>query len=346
MNTIIDKPFAPEVEEFLSDLHARAAERAEAMRRLRQKGIPVFAGGTAFPGAVEHPLGPPTVDGTELTVDMALNEPVRITHMIMDLTLQRFIADRVFSSGGGVTGGAVIYDTVQQNELYLDRDVQKVAPGSEFPLVTSERLAPKVASVEKWGGKTFVTREARNRNDASQLTNRVRQLANTIVRKINQIAIGTLEAAITAESRTISGNDWSAVVTAGSSASNHDLWPAYDFAKVAAQGEEEELGVSYNLWLLNPQDYLNLVSIYGASNIGAVLTALNVEVYVSNRVTAGEAIVVASGQVGQMRNEEPLQTETWYEETTQRNWIQSFVMPLMFVDNPYAVIKVTGLQGV
>jgi hypothetical protein len=331
----------------LEEIHAEAAQTMAARQRLEEKyGFKIYPvmGASPVGAPVEHPLGPPSVSNSQITVDMMLNQPVRITHMIMDLTLQRFVADRIFSSGGGVTGGAVIYDEVQDNELYLSRDVERVAPGGEFPLVTSERLVPKVAEVEKWGGKTYVTVEARDRNDSVMLTNRVRQLANTIVRKINQIAISKLEAAITAGSRTASGNNWSTVVTTGNSASNHSLWPAYDFAKAMKLAEEDELGISYNLWIINPQEYLALFSIYG-DRLGAMLSGVGVSLYVSNRVTPGTAYVVASGQVGQMRVEQPLTTETWYENATQRNWIQSSVRPLMFVDNPYAVLKFTGLAG-
>jgi hypothetical protein len=59
---------------------------------------------------VQHPLGAPTVSGTSYTVDMALNAPTRVTRTVMDLSLQRFFADRVFANTGGVTGGAAVYD--------------------------------------------------------------------------------------------------------------------------------------------------------------------------------------------------------------------------------------------
>src|SRR5881392_1965989 len=147
-----------------------------------------------MPSAVTyHPLGPPTISGTTITVDTMLNQPTRITRMIMDLSLQRFIADRIFTSGGGVTGGAVIYDRVTANQLYATRDVERVAPGNEVPEITGDRLVPSVAEVEKWGGKVYITDEARQRNNSANFTNLVRQLTNTIVRKINARAIATLE---------------------------------------------------------------------------------------------------------------------------------------------------------
>src|SRR3954464_7478246 len=90
---------------------------------------------------VSHPLGAPTVSGTEITIDTLSKQPTRVTKMVMDLTLQRFLLDRLFTSAGGVTGGAVLYDLVTENELYATRDVEKVAPGAEFPIITSARLA-------------------------------------------------------------------------------------------------------------------------------------------------------------------------------------------------------------
>jgi len=323
--------------------HEAAEERVAATRALHALGLPVLAGGAD--SVIEHPLGAPTVTGTEISMDLLLQQPVRITRMIMDMSLQRFVADRIFASGGGVTGGAVVYDTVQQNELYLDRDVQQIQPNAEFPVVTSERLTPSVATVEKWGGRFYYPDEARDRNDVTMFTNRARQLTNTIVRKLNQRAIAVLDAAITADSRTLAGNDWSAVVTGPSgSASNHTAYPAYDFAKVQKQADTEELGIVYDLWVINPQEYLVLKSIYGG-DLNSMLADMGASIYVSNRVTAGTAYVVAERQVGQMRMEQPLQTVTYRQDENERTWVQSGVRPLFFVDNSFAVVQMTGLAG-
>jgi hypothetical protein len=292
---------------------------------------------------IAHPLGPPTVTGATITVDSALKSPTRVTRTLMDLTLQRFFADRVFTNAGGVTGGAVIYDELIANDLYADRDIERVAPGDEFPLVTTSRRAPKVAEVEKWGGKFFVTVEARDRNDISVFTRNVRLISNTIVRKINQRAVEVLEAAVQASpNRVVTGVSWGSVITAGSGASNSTVWPGYDFAKAQVQAETEELGQVYDLWILNPAEYLQLARIYGPA-LDALLASLGISIFVTNRVTAGTAYVVAQGQPGQMRVEQPLATEQWYEEGTQRYWTQSSVRPLMFVDNRFAVLKFQGL---
>src|SRR3954453_17247860 len=122
------------------------------------------------PGVIATPLGPPVISGTQFTVDLALNNPTRVvTPMIMDLTRERFFVDRVFTSAGGVTGGAVIYDIVEAaaTYLYANRDVQRMAPGTEAPIITFSRRAPQAATVEKWGGKFYFTDEARDRNDVT-----------------------------------------------------------------------------------------------------------------------------------------------------------------------------------
>jgi hypothetical protein len=297
---------------------------------------------------IHHPLGPPVVTSTSLTVDLALNNPTRITSMIMDLTLQRFFIDRVFASGGGVTGGAVIYDEWAANDLYADRDVQKVEPGAEFPILTFSRRAPKVALVEKWGGKTFITREARRRNNVAEFTRAIRQMSNTVVRKLNQRGVEVLEAAVTAGGRTVTGNNWSTVITMGASPSNWPAYPSRDFAKANEQAEVEELGINYNLWIINPQQWYQLQGIYGGAGVSLndTLAAAGISLYVTNRVAAGTAYAVAEQMPGEMRVEQPLETETWEDsDGRQQNWIQVSVLPVFFIDNPYAILKFTGLNG-
>lgn len=325
------------------DLGAREAVNAILMP---QRGAEVMAAPPA-PSPVAHPLGPPVVTGNNITVDMALQQPTRITRMIMDLTLQRFVADQVFASGGGVTGGAVIYDTVQANELYSSRDIERVSPGGEFPIITSDRLAPKVAEVEKWGGKVFITDEARDRNDSVLFANQIRQLGNTMVRKINARTIAELEAAVAANTRTIVGRNWATVTATGPDAGQTTAqnMPARDLALAVRQADTEELGVVYDTWLLNPQEYSNLIIAYGGAGLSQLLGATRNSVYVSNRVTPGTAYCLAARQVGQMRIEKAMASETWREQSTERTWVQTSVRPLFFVDNPFAVLKFTGLAG-
>lgn len=298
----------------------------------------------ATPNPVSHPLGAPTLSGNTISVDLMLNQPTRVTRMIMDLTLQRFIADRVFASAGGVSGGAVVYDQATANELYAKRDVERISPGMEFPEITGELPTPKVAEVEKWGGKIWISDEARDRNNSATFTRLMRQVGNTIVRKVNARAIAELEAAIADSGQTVTGRNWNAVVTAGTSASSAAQYPARDFALAQQMAQEDELGVVYDLWLLNPAQYAQLAIIYG-DGLGMFLNSQNVSVYTSNRIAAGTAYACASQQVGEMRIEKPLATAAWREEGRERTWSQTGVRPVMYVTDPFSVLKFTGLAG-
>jgi hypothetical protein len=120
--------------------------------------------------------------------------------------------------------------------------------------------------------------------------------------------------------------------------------PLRDFALAQRMADEDELGVRYTLWIINPQEYANLVTLYG-EGLSNILRNMNIDIYVSNRVTAGTAYVVAGNSTGEMRVEKPLGTETWREQKRERTWVQTSVRPVFFVTNPYAVLKFTGLAG-
>jgi hypothetical protein len=132
------------------------------VERFRKYGfLPPIAGAqTTYPDAIQNPLGPPTVSGTTVTVDFLLNNPTRVTRIVADLVMSNFFLDRVFATGGDVQGGAVLYDQPTYLDVYTSRDVERVAPGSEFPILPGVRVAPLVAQVEKFGGKFPVTDEA------------------------------------------------------------------------------------------------------------------------------------------------------------------------------------------
>jgi len=300
---------------------------------------------TTYAAPVEHPLAPPSLAGTLITVDTMLQQPTRITAFLMDLTQERFLLDRIFNSDGGVTGGAVVYDQITQNQLYLDRDVAAVAPGGEFPMVTGHRLAPGVAPVEKWGGKYFFTDEARDRNDQSLFRTRNVQLGNTIVRKLNQRAIQALETAIatTAGATTIVGHDWETAVPAGATPTAPSAQPHADWAATQLVADQMELGVELDTLLVNPVQANTLRLFYG-QYLRAVLQDAGIsDFYSSNRVPVGTAYVLQQGEVGGMRVEKPLSTETWRDPEEEKTWVQSSVRPVFYVTNPYAVFKLTGL---
>ena len=293
-----------------------------------------------------YPLSAPQVSGDRISVSTLLAQPTRITRYLSDLSLRNFVSSRIFSTASGVSGGAVIYDQLTLNDLFPTRDVQSVGPGAEFPIVTSENQAPKVAVTEKFGGKFFVTDEAKSRNDAGVIQREGLKLINAITRKIDARAIKVLDDEITARSATqvMTGANWQNVVTGGASQSNASAWPAADFAKAQLLADQQELGVTFDLWLMNPAQLAQLKLVYG-SDYASVLSSYGISAVASNRITAGTAYALVGGKVGELRLEKGLTTETWREEPRQITWVQSDVWPVMYVTDPYSVVKITGLAG-
>jgi hypothetical protein len=299
------------------------------------------------PTPVTYPLGPPSVTNNQITVDLALKQPNLISRRISDITLQKFIAPMIFtSSGQAVMGGAMRYQQAKVNELYTNRDIEQRGPGDEYPNVGVDRLDEKLAKVEDWGGKVPVTDEAKKRNDVSTLNQAVTSLANTIVRKVNTRTVAVLEAAISdvGGALTFIGKNWSTAVTNGVSPTANNALPQSDFAKAQLLADQDELGVTYNVWIVNPQEAANLATTYGP-DLKALLDYYGIELFTSNRVTAGTAYVAEKGAVGFLDYEEGITTETWREARNKSSYIQSYVLPIMGVTNPYSVRKVTGLAG-
>ena len=295
---------------------------------------------------IPYPLAGPAVVGNDITVDLMLNQPTRITRYLSDLTLQGFFADRIFPNAGGVSGGAVLYNQLTQNDLYPTRDVDFVEPGAEFPIVDFARPTPRTAQVEKFGGKFFVTDEAVRRNDSSLLRQGVQKLANAIQRKIHDRALQELDAEFTAlgaNAQVVTSVGWSAGASTTVQNVKPGAMPAADFQIVQLAADEKELGVTFDTWILNPADAVNFKLTYG-SNWREVLNDNGASFVVTNRQTAGEAWVFQSGTVGEMRLEVPLSTRTW-EDTDGREvtWVQSGVRPVFYVTNPSSIAKVVGL---
>jgi hypothetical protein len=292
----------------------------------------------------QHPLGPPTVSGNDITVDVMMEEPTRVTRFLSDITLQDFILEDLFVSAGGVSGGAVIYDQPTVNELYPERDVQQVEVGAEFPVLTSDRRAPLVALVEKWGGKVWIPDEAVRRNQSMVYQRELRKMANAMVRKLNTRAIQIIEAAITAGSglHDMTGHDWDAIILDGNSPTVPTSRASADFITAQMERNQQELGIVFDRLIMNPAQEAALMIAYG-EKYPTLLQAHGLTPRVSNRVAAGTAYLVASGQLGEMRVEKPLSTETWRERKTQRNWTQTDWVGVFYVANPYAVMKLTGL---
>jgi hypothetical protein len=296
---------------------------------------------------IQYPYPVPTYDAAAgtITVDLLARRPDIITRVIQNIALRRYYIDYIFSPAGSVQGGAVSFEQATENDLFAQRDVSKVMPGDEFPVVTFDRAAPRTAQVEKFGGKFPITDEARRRNQTGRVNRAMLQLANTITRKTQQRALAELDAAIAEHSRTAAGTSWLDASTTVAADQLNTIGPIADVTQIDLANEQLELGYSYNTAIMNPQEWRNGVLAYGSEGaLRSVLGASGITViWVTNRQTAGKIKWLAARQVGELGYEVPLSTETWRDpEGRQQNWYQAFVLPIVYVTDPFAIFETSG----
>jgi hypothetical protein len=120
------------------------------------------------------------------------------------------LREPVFSDAGGVEGGAILYElpptTADRPVRRARRPGGRTGRGVPAPHVPPRR--PVVAKPRKLGAKWFVTKEQRKRNDIRIVQRAMVQTANTIALTLDAMAIAVLNAAITANSRTLAGQSW------------------------------------------------------------------------------------------------------------------------------------------
>jgi hypothetical protein len=267
--------------------------------------------------------------------------------------MQRFFMDQVFTGGGGVSGGALFFErpNALATDLYGEREPKEVAPGAEFPEQTFIRGVPMIARPRKIGNKWWVSKEAKKRNDTNLLTRYMRQTANTIRRRIENMGLAELAAVITSESRFANGTSWSSFAGTATVSRTGTAGPVSDVLAQLSAVDLEERGHSLDSVILNPAQALSIQQAYPGQSILSVLgltasaeTGSGIRnVFVTPRQTAGKAVLFESGQVGVWRNEFPLEEDVWYQNSNQRTWYQWSISPLFAVVDQFAVRELRAI---
>jgi hypothetical protein len=301
-------------------------------------------GAQTMTAPVSYPLGAPTLVGNTLTVDTALKQPGRITKRIADLTLQKFIVDKIFASSGATTvAGAIIYDQARRTSSTRPR-ARAPDAGRRVP---HRRREPHGAAGRDLGGLGWQVLRHR-RGGPAQRPDPLRQpgdAAGEHPGAPGQHAGGQPdEAAITAlgGAGTFVGHNWEAVVTGGSSQTNATGWPAADFANAQYLADVDELGVTYDLWIMNPLQKASLVTVYGAG-LADVLASFGIDIFASNRVRPAPPTRSPRARSASSTTSRAWPRRRGARQKTKRNWVQTSVMPIMGITNPYSIKKVTGL---
>lgn len=301
----------------------------------------------------QNPLSPVTVSGNTFTVDRWLKSPTIFSRSMADMVVgdADYFLDRVFTPVTGVSGGSVMYDPIEANSLFGDREIEEIAPGDEFPILTSQRGEPKVARVKKFGGQIYIPDEARDRNQTWVWEREKIKLGNNLKRQLNVVGVAVLDAAIadsdavTGGSRTAAGISWGDAAALTQSSVAPTLMPSADFAAIKKRSYDEKQNVRFDTMIVNPQEDYNLELIYGERVGGkqALLSRFGITNYfVTDQQTAGKVKWVAGGQVGGFGVEKPIFTETWRTPGNQRTDLSVTALPVFWADNRWAIYETSG----
>jgi hypothetical protein len=328
------------------ELFEAGAKRRDIERILSRHGgeLPRLAGGAESP--VTFPLDPVSVTGTEITLDQYVNAPTVITRSIAEYSQLRMYAHKVFSPGPGVTGGAILFERPNPllTDIFAARRTQEVAPGAQFPVQAFLRGVPMVARPRKIGERFQVTKEEKLRNNAQLVINAITQAGNTLLRDIETMALGELNAVIAAETRTVAGQSWTSAAEVTFSTKTAKNQPLTDLVNAQVTIDVEERGHVLNAAIIHPLDWANLVTIYGASNVESVLGSVGITAYtITPRQLRGKVKLYEQGRVGVWSNEFPLDQAFWEEKETESWWYQWSVSPTFAVTDQFAMIELTGV---
>lgn len=295
--------------------------------------------GSFYPGSAQ-------LDDGIITIDQVLKDPILIEERVAEIASKNLIVDTIFSEGGDVQGGAVIYSKITEKHLYTENDVAERQPGDEYPVVYSSQPERQLARVRDFGGKFSVSDEARLRNQSIDFDNDTTRLANTITRKINRVAIETLDAVIDAgENVQLAAlTPWLGVQLDGATPTPPHERPHAHIADVFARAESMELGIEYSRMLVSPSTHATLRTIYG-TGLGSMLDDFGLELTASPYVSDDLVFLVDKDNAGFVRYEEGLTVRTWEDEAHRQTWVQGYAVPVMGVTLPAAVATIHGINA-
>lgn len=292
---------------------------------------------------VPSPPAAPTITNDIQSVSVFLQNPAFVQARMMQLTDQKFVGDFIFSKGPAAPGGAVAYNQNTTNDLFLSRDVKPIAPGAEYPLLTDTIPTPLIALIRKWGGRIEIYDEDISRNRVDVLGRELNKLANTMVRKVDTVAIKALNDAVT-QTYAFS-TQWSS--------SSTDIISGLTQAQLIP--ELLDLPYELNTLIVNPTNRqqffsslainknLGLLAEEALVRTGFIGTILGFNIFVTNRVPAGTAYLVERGQVGSVSDEGAAGSKTYRQEDSDKVFVQAWRKFVPFVTDPLAAVKLTGL---
>jgi hypothetical protein len=300
-----------------------------------------------MPGALLNYAGSgPTINGNVISLDEHMDQPKRLLRDVAKLVDQDLFMDKLFTPAGDVSGGSVLFERPNPiaTDLFPERDIKTIAEGSELPIVTFTRGIPMAAFPREIGGKFFLSKQARKRNNPKSLTNALTALANTISVRLEILGFAELTSVVASETRFMNGTSWSTFAGTAINARTGIVGPVSDIMAAQAAADLEQRSTKYNSIVLHTNQAMAIGQAYPGMTIEQVLAPTGItDVIVTSRYTAGRALLYVKGQVGSWFNEFPLEEDQWDEKNTRRRWFSSTISPMYVVDNQFKFMELRAI---
>lgn len=309
-----------------------------------------------MPGS--YPAAPATLSGVLLTIHNMLQSPTLIRRRLQTLGDIRFAADQILTGRYRSSGGAVLGE--QSTPLFTNRAVESVAPGAEYPFANVTEGTPTLQAVKKWGQAVELTDERIKRyvNGGDEVDRVFRLVINSVVKKIDALAIAAVASNVTAtQAATAAWDSGTATILR-------------DIERARAAVEDLEMGFRVDTILLTATKYADMVTdekisalwrretnsnpVYGAE-VESFAGLRVVKTSASNLPTS-DVWLADSTQLGGMADE--VEVDPGYTVADQAVQIQSERIPrrdkwdlwgrritVPVVNEPGAAIRITGTSA-
>lgn len=141
---------------------------------------------------VRHRTGALSADELQLL----LKSKTLIARRLAELSGEKFLADFLLSGRYDATGGGVFYETGTES-LYTDDEPEAIEPGGEYSLTSLDEGVAAAAATVKWGQGVLLTDEKISRQGMQYVNRGLARVANTIVRKVDSVAMSVIAAKVT-----------------------------------------------------------------------------------------------------------------------------------------------------
>jgi hypothetical protein len=304
--------------------------------------------------------------GPTISIQPLLKQPERIARQLFDLSWQKFIADKVLVHGSpdSVRGGSAQYQFAESIFLDVGQDVEEIAPRGDWPR-SGWSEAVNTALVKQFGLEVPLSALSIRRNQLDQYARATVKLANGLVRYVDTVAMTMLTTDANINTQAASAL-WSTITTdiIGDIAKAQETIELQNNGYSGFQGATLILNSASRKSLLNntalrtalPREDHN-----GQIQSGQMAPFLGVDqILFTPQLTSTIGVLLDTRMAGTIIDEAVDPSEGWssyqpgdgqapisvkvYDENKSKDKIiAAGRWPAMFLTDPKAVVKITGV---